>query len=196
MEKNEEVAGKTVNGRSCRGNMETAPAESVEMLPVVDEEGKVLDKAPRTLCHGGSFLLHPVIHLHLLDKDGNILLQKRSMTKQLLPGYWDSAVGGHIQYGEKIEEALQRETFEEIGVTEFEPESCGKYVWQSDTDRELVYSFVCSKYNRIVIDNDEVDEARFWSREEIEEASGRGILTPNFEFEYQHLLKNTNPGLH
>ena len=37
----------------------------------------------------------------------------------------------------------------------------------------------------------EVDEGRFWSREEIEENLGTGLFTPNFEYEYLHVLKNT-----
>ena len=35
--------------------------------------------------------------------------------------------------------------------------------------------------------NDEVDEGRYWTEEEIAEALGKGILTPNFENEYQRV---------
>ena len=34
----------------------------------------------------------------------------------------------------------------------------------------------------------EVDDGKFWSREEIACAMCKGILTPNFEKEYQRLL--------
>ena len=66
-------------------------------------------------------LLHPVVHLHILNRYDQLYLQKRSMKKDLLPGYWDTAVGGHISYGEYVQEALFRESSEELGFTEYNP---------------------------------------------------------------------------
>ena len=37
---------------------------SEEIFPVVDAAGNVVGKATRGECHGGSMLLHPVVHLH------------------------------------------------------------------------------------------------------------------------------------
>nr|WP_251622881.1 NUDIX domain-containing protein [Odoribacter lunatus] len=161
-----------------------------EWLPLVNEQGKITGQAPRKLCHSGSKLLHPVVHLHIINGQNDLFLQKRSMKKELLPGKWDTAVGGHISAGEKIEEALKRETREELGITTFEARLLGKYIWESNREKELVFSFLCTKYDRINIDNDEVDEGRFWSHQEIEKNSGKDIFTPNFEYEYQLLLKN------
>ncbi len=48
---------------------------SEEMFPVVDEAGNVIGKASRGECHGGSKLLHPVVHLHQYDKGGKLFLQ-------------------------------------------------------------------------------------------------------------------------
>jgi len=41
-----------------------------------------------------------------------------------------------------------------------------------------------------IIDHPEVDEGRFWSRPEIEHNIDTGVVTPNFEYEYNHVLKN------
>ena len=76
-----------------------------EWFPLVNEEGETIGKATRKECHSGSKLLHPVIHLHIFNKDGDLYLQKRSMNKDIQPGKWDTAVGGHIDYGESVEEA-------------------------------------------------------------------------------------------
>ena len=82
-----------------------------EWFPLVDDEGRVTGKAPRSVCHDGkSFLLHPVVHLHLFNKAGKLYLQKRSMKKDTQPGKWDTSVGGHIGLGETVAEALKRET--------------------------------------------------------------------------------------
>ena len=41
-----------------------------EMLPVVDENGNIIDAATRGECHGGSRKLHPVVHLHVFNSKG------------------------------------------------------------------------------------------------------------------------------
>lgn len=159
-----------------------------EWLPVVNEKGEVTGKAPRSVCHSGSKLLHPVVHLHILNDRRAVFLQKRSLKKDLLPGIWDTAVGGHVGLNEKIEDALRREAAEELGITRFEARFLGSYVWESPRERELVFSFLCTRYDRIRIDNDEVDEGRFWSAEEIREGIRQNLLTPNFVHEYNTLL--------
>ena len=102
-----------------------------ELFPIVDEEGRVIGKALRGECHDGSGLLHPVVHLHVFNSKGEVYLQKRPEWKDIQPGKWDTAVGGHIDYGETPEEALTREVREELGITDFIPERIGMYVFES-----------------------------------------------------------------
>ncbi len=73
---------------------------SQELFPLVDTEGNVIGQATRGECHGGSMLLHPVVHLHLFDVAGRLYLQRRPEWKDIQPGKWDTAVGGHVDYGE------------------------------------------------------------------------------------------------
>ncbi|MEI3155331.1 MAG: NUDIX domain-containing protein [Odoribacter sp.] len=159
-----------------------------EWLPLVNEKGEVIGQAPRSICHSGSKLLHPVVHLHIINDQREIFLQKRSMKKDLLPGKWDTAVGGHIGLNEKVEDALKRETCEELGITDFEARFMGSYIWESPREKELVFSFICTRYNTIRIDNDEVDEGRFWNKTEIEKGIQANLLTPNLIHEYNNLL--------
>ncbi len=78
---------------------------SLELFPLVDTEGNVIGRATRGECHGGSMLLHPVVHLHLFDADGRLYLQRRPEWKDIQPGKWDTAVGGHVDYGEEVTDA-------------------------------------------------------------------------------------------
>lgn len=158
-----------------------------EMLPVVDEHGIVEAQASRSFVHGGGKVLHPVVHLHLMDREGRVYLQKRSATKILLPGFWDTSVGGHVSYGETIREALYREAQEEIGLYDFNPIEIDSYVWESPTERELVHVFAVIGAFKPVPDLDEVEEGRFWTDKEIGASVGKGLLTPNFEVEYSRI---------
>ena len=129
---------------------------SEEIFPVVDAAGTVVGRATRGECHGGSMLLHPVVHLHVFNSRGELYLQKRPMWKDIQP--------------------------EELGITEFTPEAVAVYEFRSERERELVhvYRAVCDGPIR---PSDELDGGRFWPVEEIRENLGKGIFTPNFEGE-------------
>jgi len=164
--------------------------ENEEWLPVVDEEGRVIGKAPRSICHNGEKILHPVIHLHVLNPNGYFFLQKRPMDKIVQPGKWDTSVGGHISFGEDLDTALHREAFEEIGLKDFNVKFLGKYRWDTGIESELIYYFISYDYQKIKLHSEEVKEGKFWSPTQIEKHMGEGIFTPNFEYEYK-LLKNS-----
>ena len=162
-----------------------------ELFPLVDEDGRVIGSATRGECHSGSKLLHPVVHLHVFNAAGDIYLQKRPAWKDIQPGKWDTAVGGHIDYGEEIEAALQREVREELGITDFTPEFVDKYVFESQRERELVYVYRCVYDGPIRPSTEELDGGRFWTMAELHEAIGKDVLTPNFENEYLTIINNS-----
>ncbi len=157
-----------------------------ELFPIVTPDGEVTGCASRTECHSGSMLLHPVVHLHLITPDGLLFLQKRVLTKDIQPGKWDTAVGGHVDYGEDVLCALRREAKEELGYDILSPEFVMRYVFQSDREKELVNVFaeVVSPDVNLNLSPEEIETGRFWTPEEIKDASGHGLLTPNFEQEY------------
>lgn len=159
-----------------------------EYFPLVNEEGKTIGKATRKECHSGSKMLHPVVHLHIFNDNGDLYLQKRSMRKDIQPGKWDTAVGGHIDYGESVEEALRREVREELGVTDFSPIMITSYIFESAIEKELVNTFRTVYNGPFNPDPEELDGGRFWAIDEILESIGKGIFTPNFENEFQSIV--------
>ncbi len=160
-----------------------------EWVPLVDEKGTVTGKAPRSQVHNGSKLLHPVVHMHVLSPNKAVLLQKRPASKLIQPGKWDTAVGGHISAGENLEQALYKEAYEEIGLKNFEARLLKVYKWESDVEAELVYLFVTHDFKNFNVHSPEVEEARFWTKNQIDKQLGKAVFTPNFEYEYQ-FLKN------
>ncbi|MBO5706845.1 MAG: S-adenosylmethionine:tRNA ribosyltransferase-isomerase [Bacteroidaceae bacterium] len=163
------------------------PETTQELLPLVDPAGNVIGKATRTECHNGSMLLHPVVHLHVFNSKGELYLQKRPMWKDIQPGKWDTAVGGHVDFGEDIPTALLRETREELGINAEGCDLMQMYEFHSDREHELIYAYKIV-YDKDITPSEETDGGRFWSLQEIQDAIGQGILTPNFEMEFSKLF--------
>ncbi len=51
-----------------------------------------------------------------VNADGKVLLGLRAPSKRVWPVHWDT-IGGHVEDGESLDEALVREVQEETGVT-------------------------------------------------------------------------------
>jgi len=160
-----------------------------EWVPLVDEQGKVTGQAPRSQVHNGSKLLHPVVHLHVLNKNKGLFVQKRPLNKLIQPGKWDTAVGGHISAGETLEQALKKEAFEEIGLKDFSAKLQTVYKWESEVEAELVYLFTTFDFKNIGVQSDEVEELRFWTKNQVDKNLGKDLFTPNFEHEFLLLKK-------
>lgn len=165
-------------------------AVASEWFPVVEPSGLVTGRATRTYCHSGAKPLHPVIHIHIIDRFSRIYLQKRSMNKDIQPGKWDTAVGGHVSYGEVIIEAVYREAGEELGFTEFNPIHLETYQFESEIEKELVNVFAAVGTYELHPDLAEVDEGRWWELSDIDANLGKGVFTPNFESEFTMIRKS------
>lgn len=166
----------------------TQKMKNEEWLPIVDEQGNVIGKAPRSVCHSDNTLLHPVVHVHIFNSKKELFLQKRPQHKDVQPGKWDTAVGGHIDLDETLETAVKRETQEELGLTGLQFHFIKKYKWQSAIESELIHMFFAQHDGKITINKKELDDGRFWSFEEIKKKLNKNIFTPNFESEFQFLL--------
>jgi len=160
-----------------------------EIFDIVTPDGKVIGKAPRSAVHGNPQLLHPVIHIHVFNRNGQIFLQKRAKDKEVQPDKWDTSVGGHVNSGESIESAVAREAEEELGIKNAQFQPLYKYVMKNAFESELVYTFKTKNNGPFKINKEEISFGRFWKIKEIRNNLGKDIFTPNFEQEFQLLEK-------
>jgi isopentenyldiphosphate isomerase len=167
-------------------------AEHEELLEVVNYKGEVIDILPRSSIHGNPSLLHRVVHVLVFNKKGDLLLQKRSLNKDVAPGRWDTSVGGHVNPGEDLLEAAMREIQEELGISYCKPEFLYTYTHSNAYETELVYTYFCIHEGTIYFNKDEIDEVRFWSIKEIYENIGKNIFSDNFEHEISTYIHIAN----
>jgi isopentenyldiphosphate isomerase len=160
----------------------------VEQFEIVDDADRVIGTAWRHECHGNPALAHRTAHVVVRSGDGRVLLQKRSAAKDIQPGRWDTAVGGHLHLGESYEQAARREMAEEIGLDGALP-----LAWLFDTrirnpiESEHVRVFGLTHDGPFIPQAAEIDELRFWTTTEIEQALGTAAFTPNLEVEIGEL---------
>lgn len=160
----------------------------LEILDIVDQQGRICGAAPRDRAHGDNSLLHRVVHVLVIDYNGRILLQKRCRGKKVAPGKWDTSVGGHVDFAESVEDAMYREMAEELGIRPVFPEFAYSYIHANNFESELVFTYI-SGYKGVLRPNPcEIDDVRFWSRSEILAALGSGELSENFGDEFRRYL--------
>ena len=167
---------------------------SDEFFDLIDDvTGKIVGRATRRECHGNPKLLHRSVRVAVYHPDGkSLLLQKRSMDKDIFPGRWDMAVGGHVDSGETPEQAVVREMGEELGLP---PDLPLKKLFQLKVRNEIesenvqLYSTVWG--GPFAIQEKELSEAKFFSFDELERmlANDSEQFTPLLVRELRILLK-------
>ncbi|MCT4613118.1 MAG: NUDIX domain-containing protein [Clostridia bacterium] len=89
----------------------------MEYLDALNENGEktgiVIEKDQ---AHRGEGVWHRTVHVLIINRKNEVLLQKRAMCKTLDPGLWHLSVTGYVNAGESSKEGMIREIKEEIGI--------------------------------------------------------------------------------
>ena len=161
-----------------------------ELFDVYNENGQWLGCRPRSRCHGDPSLIHRSVHVVVISPDKrSVLLQKRSGNKDIQPGKWDTAVGGHVAAGETVEAAAVRELQEELGISG-ELEFFFESAIRNDIESENVTVFKLLSAGPFQFATDEIDEVRFWPLADFATAAGRerDDFTPNLQKELADII--------
>jgi len=162
-----------------------------EFFDVFDADGNYVGVFPRRECHGNPALIHRSVHVVILDSSGQkILLQKRSARKDIQPGKWDTAVGGHVDAGESVENAAVRELSEELGISG-DLQFFFTSTIRNDIESENVTVFKLISDGPFEFSRDEIDEIRFWDLDDfrLPENCRREDFTPNLQKELGEIIK-------
>src|SRR5512133_889778 len=116
---------------------------SEEIFDVVDENDQCVGQCTRRKVHELG-LRHRAVHVLVFRANGDLFLQKRSMTKDCFPGTWDSSASGHLAPGESYDDCAIREVREDLGLELHEsPARLCKLAACPETGQEFVWVYRC-----------------------------------------------------
>lgn len=139
-----------------------------EMFIVVDRDDNIVGYKTRAECHKDKSLTHRSISVVLYNDKGEILLQKRSMTKDNWPGYYTVSVSGHVSKNTTVEQAAYREMQEEIGIqTKLVYNS--KFYIEEPNESEIVTVFTGESNGPFKTHKDEVEYVKFYTAAEADQ---------------------------
>ncbi|EMF49869.1 NUDIX hydrolase [Streptococcus parauberis] len=140
------------------------------------------NKTGRTMERGSNFKegdLHLVVHLCIFNTNGELLIQQRQKDKEGFPNMWDISVGGSALAGETPQQAVMRETLEELGIcidlSQIRPQFTINFD-QGFDDTFLVIADV--DLNSLTLQEEEVQDAKWASRQEIFKMMTEGSFIP------------------
>ena len=111
-----------------------------ELFWLVDELDNELGSVPRSIANSNPKLIHRAVDIILLNPVSQILLQRRSQTKDTNPGKWTLSATGHVTYSQSYDEAARRELEEELGLV-LDLEFIGKYISYMENETEYTAIF-------------------------------------------------------
>ena len=132
-------------------------------------------------CRAEHFPRTDPVTIMLVEHDGQVLLGRQPR----FPAGRYSALAGFVEPGETIEEAVAREVFEEAGVRVHDVTYVASQPWPFPSSL-MIGCHAHADDPAITIDRTELDDARWFSREEVVEAmealdrgvDGRSFIAP------------------
>jgi isopentenyl-diphosphate Delta-isomerase len=148
---------------------EAVKVKSEDIFDVVDENDEVVGQEKRSIVHRKG-LRHRAVHILIFNAKGELFLQKRSKTKDVAPGLWDSSACGHVDSGETYDVAAIRELGEELGVNGISAkqlEHLFKVEAREETGQEFVEVYRLRHEGPFDLHPEEIESGRWYTLEAV-----------------------------
>lgn len=150
-----------------------------EIFDLIDADDRVVGRVRRGDAHRNPSLLHRSVQVLLFRSDAQLLLQHRSESKDLFPGYYSASASGHVDSGEDYATAASREMREELGVS-LPLTYLGKRLVRSNMETEMTALFIARSDGPFHFHPTETQGGQFFSMEQVraDQATGTLPMTP------------------
>lgn len=149
-----------------------------EIVAIVDENnnpiGAVTRREMRAKC-----LVHRATYVMVFNSRGELYVQKRTMTKDVYPGYYEVVAGGVVLEGETYEQGAARELEEELGIRNEPLERLFDFFYQDGGNRVWGRAFRCMYDGCVVLQEEEVEEGAFQPVAQVLRRAERQPFTPD-----------------
>jgi 16S rRNA (adenine1518-N6/adenine1519-N6)-dimethyltransferase len=160
-----------------------------EMVDVVDNDDRVVGKAPRKGIHKTD-LMHRSVHIFLFDPEGRIWLERRADNTDTFPDHYSSSAAGHVSHGESYLQGAEREALEELGIDGLRLEQKHKLAASKDTSNEFVM-FYTAKSEAVPVAHENTKNLQAFTIEQIERMrAGDEKFVPIFLILFDWYKKN------
>jgi isopentenyl-diphosphate delta-isomerase len=88
----------------------------MELVVLVDEEGRPIGTADKAAVHGARTPRHLAFSCYGFDEDGRLLVTRRAFDKVTFPGVRTNTCCGHPAPGERPQDAVRRRLQHELGI--------------------------------------------------------------------------------
>ena len=149
-----------------------------EIVLIVDEHNHEVAHAPRRVMREGC-LIHRACYILVFNRQREIFVQKRTMGKDIYPGYLDVATGGVVLAGESYELSAKRELAEELGVHKTSLARHFDFYHEADNNRVWGRVFSCAADGPFVLQPEEVEDGFFLGMEELQSLAAAEQFTPD-----------------
>lgn len=164
------------------------PAE--EFLDIVDDQDRVLSRAPRSRVLR-DYHIHRAVMFFVFDEEERVFVNQRSESKEVYPGYWSIAFGGHVLSGESYDAAARREIQEEVGL-ETPARQIGGFQKRTADERENVKVYAVTAEQEPVLFAEEIAQGRFVTLAEINQLISRFEFLPETPDLLKILIEHTS----
>ena len=149
-----------------------------EYLDIVDDNNQVVGRESYRKIYEYK-LSHRIVHVFVVNSKGQLLLQKRSKTKEFHPGSLCTAAAGHVQSGETYEEAGKRELYEELGIKDIELDKLRDFLHiKPDNSKKFLCVFQCVWNGEFKLNYNEVESAKFYALDYLRKNIDKMKITP------------------
>ncbi len=149
-----------------------------EIVVIVDEKNNIIGAEIRSEMRSKG-LIHRAAYILVFNSAGSIFVQKRTMSKDVYPGYYDIAAGGVVLYGESYDESANRELEEELGIRDVPLTRLFDFYYKDKKNRIWGRVYTCVYDGEIVLQKEEVESGGFHEVDEVIRMSGHELYTPD-----------------